>query len=258
MSELVVSCCMIIWVCNRGGLFGVTAVTNQKNPYESTLCPLPNGATTTNESDRMTTTELDVRRKVMSTPMGEVAELALHGMQHEQAKLSAIRFSRAKKMPIRVLESPENILKFQRCTAEESKAKAYPEMDMLKIGESHLYEVAYPKFQAVRMAASAINRRGEVLLSCAQEAGGIRVLRHPLAAQEVSEHGLIAKPPRSSKYGLEALETVRELSFTPADAAEVLRLRAAVSIKGRLMGWKLRCRLQDDGSMLVVRLENAA
>ena len=203
----------------------------------------------------MTTTELDVRRKVMSAPMGEVAELPLIGMEHEQAKLSAIRFSRAKKMPIRVLDSPAGILRFQRCTAEEAKAKAYPEMGMLEIGKSHLYEVAYPKFQAVRMAASAINRRGVVLLSCTQEAGGIRVTRHPLAAEEVAEHGLIAKPLRSSKYGLEALESVRELPFKPADTAEAMRLRAAVSIKGRLMGWKLRCRLQDDGSMLVYRLD---
>jgi hypothetical protein len=206
----------------------------------------------------MTTTELDVRKKVMSTPMGAVAELPLKGMAHEQAKLSAIRFSRAKKMPIRVLDSNPDVLKFQRCTADEAKSKAYPEMDMLKIGESHLYEIPYPKFQAVRMAASTVNRRGEVLLSCTQEATGIRVTRHPLAAEEVAEHGLVAKPQRASKYGLEALETVRELTFNPADAAEVLRLRAAVSIKGRLMGWKLRCRLQDDGSMLVVRLGAAA
>lgn len=203
----------------------------------------------------MTANELEIRKKVKATPMGEVGMIDLGGMDYEQARLCALRYSRLKKLPITVLGSAPDVLKFKRVTADEARTVTYPEMDLLKIGDSHLFELPRPLQQRVRMAASVRNRRGTVLLSCSVEASGIRVTRYPLTQTEIDAHGPIQEPQRASKYGLERLAAERELRFTPADHAELMRIRSSVSVKGKLTGWKLACRTQFDGSVTVTRLD---
>lgn len=200
--------------------------------------------------------EIKIRKRVALTPMGDIAVMPLEGMEHERARLCAIRYSRLKKYPIVVLTEKPGQLSFKRVTADEAKTTTYPEMDLLKISDSHLFPVPRPMQQRVRMAASTRNRRGEVLLSCALEPGGIRVTRHPLTPDEIASRGIVAQAPKSSKYGLEKLSTQSELRFELAAYVDQMRLRQAVSTKGRLEGWRLRCRLQDDGiTLLVVRLD---
>lgn len=200
--------------------------------------------------------ELEIRKLVATTAMGEVGSIRLTGIDYEKAKLTAIKFSRLKKYPILVLGSKPDQLSIRRVTAEAAKTVMYPEMDTLEIGSSHLFELARPLHQRVRMAASARNRRGAVLLSCAQDGPFIRVTRHPLTTDEMKTHGPVQEVvTRSSKYRLERLETEREIRFRPENHAEVLRIRASVSTKGKLTGWKLACRSQFDGSMTVTRLD---
>lgn len=200
--------------------------------------------------------EIKIRKRVALTPMGDIATMSLDGMEYERAKLCALRYSRSKKYPIIILAAKPGQLSFKRVTEDEAKTTAYPEIDLLQIGESVLFELPLPLHQRVRMAASTRNRRGVVLLSCSMEPGGIRVTRHPLTQNEIALHGIISQEPKASKYGLEKLATQRELRFELPAYVDQMRLRQAVSTKGRVEGWKLRCRLQDDGiTLLAVRLD---
>jgi len=173
----------------------------------------------------------------------------------EKAKSAAVRFSRAKGLPILVMEQQPGRLTFKRVTIEESKTVKYPEMDTLQIGQSHVFKVARPLHARVRMAASVRNRRGMVLLSCAQDGDFVRVTRHPLTEDEMNAHGPVLVVARASKYGLEKLETERELTFKPVDHRDLLRIRASVVVKGKITGWKLATRTQFDGSLTVTRLD---
>ena len=187
--------------------------------------------------------------------MGAVASLVIGSYDYDKAKATAIRYARAKHYPIVILSQQPGRLTFRRVTLEESKTVMYPEMDMLQIGQSHLFEVAKPVHQRVRMAASVRNRRGAVLLSCTTEGPFIRVTRHSLTTDEMKAHGPIAKPDRASKYGLENLATQRELHFKTTDFAEILRIRSSVAIKRKLTGWDLATRVQFDGTLIVTRLD---
>ena len=200
--------------------------------------------------------DLEIRKKIKAAAIGEAFTMPYGQVTEEYAKQRAQAFSRAKKCPIVFLDgAPAGHIAFKRVTPEEANPVLYPEMDCLKIGESHLYELPTPMHQRVRMSASVRNRRGEVLLSCTKEAGGLRVTRHPLTAEEIKRHGLLPEKQKTSKHGLERLETEREITLHPQTYAEIRALRVAVSNKGQLTGWKLTCRVQDDGSVLVTRLD---
>jgi hypothetical protein len=200
--------------------------------------------------------ELEIRRAIAKTEIGQTVVMPIGDIPLDRAKHIAKSFGGRKRFPVLIFESPEDRpgeLCFKRVTAEEAKAHKYPEIDALKIGEYHVFKVPPPMHQRIRVAAHIRNRRGLVLLSCTVDPGGLRVTRHPLTPKEIEHHGIA---PKTSKYGLESLETAHELRFNMPAYADQMRLRQAVSTKGRLMGWKLRCRLQDDGAtMLVVRLQ---
>lgn len=210
------------------------------------------------------TTSLEIRKTIINLPFGESASLVLGDLPLEHAKDVALRFSRARKLPILILPSDPGVLALRRVTQTEANPGKYPEMSALKIGESHLYEVPPPMFQRIRIAASNHNKTGLVLFSCRSEAQGLRVTRHPLTAEEIAAYGLIepTKKPapaqvaqvpkvrKPTKYALERLATESTLRFDiPRTAHGDLRTR--VTQYAMKHGLTLRCRVQDDGSMLV-------
>lgn len=205
--------------------------------------------------------DLEIRKRIAATPIGETVVMPIGDLPLDQARSIAKSFGGRKRFPILIFDAPDDRpgeLCFKRVTEEEAKLSTYPEMDVLGIGESHLFKLPTPMHQRIRMAASIRNRRGQILLSCTLEAEGLRVTRHPLTEAEIAAHGFVQTPKRASKYGLEQLEHQSELRFTGMQFVETQRLRLAVSTKARLMGWKLRCRLQNDGTMVVTRLGDQA
>ena len=111
------------------------------------------------------TTSLEIRKTIINLPFGESASLVLGDLPLEHAKDVALRFSRARKLPILILPSDPGVLALRRVTQTEANPGKYPEMSALKIGESHLYEVPPPMFQRIRIAASNHNKTGLVLFS---------------------------------------------------------------------------------------------
>lgn len=203
----------------------------------------------------MIQTTIVIRKKIMSSSPGDKFDIPLIEIDRDKAVHAATDCARYRRKPIIILESPEHILRIQRVESNSEKGNLYDAMDELEIGQSHLFEVPPPAFQRVRLAASLRNKQGRILLSCKSEPSGIRVTRHPLTPEEVAAHGIAQAAPRASKYGLERLEHEAELTFKPADHAELLALRSAVTTKRKHTGWKLVTRTQLDGSVKVHRIK---
>jgi hypothetical protein len=200
--------------------------------------------------------DLEIRKRIAAAQIGETVVMPIGDLPLDQARAIAKSFGGRRRYPVIIFDAPDDRpgeLCFKRVTEDEAKSFAYPELDLLQIGQSHLFAAPKPMHQRIRMAASVRNRRGDVLLSCTLETGGLRVTRHPLTEAEIAAHGFIETPKRPSKYGLEQLEHLTELRFTSMQFVETQRLRLAVSTKAKIMGWKLRCRLQNDGTMVVTR-----
>lgn len=196
--------------------------------------------------------ELEIRKRIVSAEPGLIIEMPIGHMTPEVAQLRAKAFAKTRGIRIAILESTDGIA-FKRLTDAEASRQAYPEMGSLEIGGSHLYELPPPLHQRVRMAATAKNRSGLVLLSCSRESGGIRVTRHPLTPDEIQAHGLVAPRARGSKYGLERLETEAEIFLQPTSPVETRAIRVAVSTKAQNAGWQLSCRKLDDGRLHIKR-----
>jgi len=118
-----------------------------------------------------------------------------------------------------------------------------------------------PELQRIRLAASQYSTRHAMPVSCQLlEPGRLRVFRPDLVARAPSPdrraQALTSTRPRSDKYGLDRLADDRELRFT-VPPSEQNNVRQAVSAKARRTGWRIRCRLQDDGSMMVYRADAA-
>jgi hypothetical protein len=196
--------------------------------------------------------ELEIRKSIIAAKPGEVVTKPTGHVELLVAQERAKSFAKSKKVLIRILPSTD-ALKFERIDPATVARGNYAEMDDLAIGQSHFYEFPAPLHSRVRMAASARNRNGEVLLSCSREGGGIRVTRHPLTTGEIKDHGLIHVAPRQSKYGLERLATESEMLLEPATPMELRNMRVAVSTKAINEGWKLVCRKMADGRLKVTR-----
>lgn len=201
--------------------------------------------------------EIEIRRKIKSTPPGATASAAIGHLSNDEAKACAEKFARAKKLPIDSITVEDGNLTFRRLTADEYDPKPYLRLDELQIGESRLFELPPALHQRVRMAASVRNRKGHVLLCCAREGDFIRVTRQPLTEAEIIEHGFAKTPERASKYGLERLADVREIRLQ-IGRNEYDTLRNVAHRKANRTGWTIRCRIQDDGSMLVYRTDPGA
>lgn len=69
---------------------------------------------------------------------------------------------------------------------------------------------------------------------------------------------VLPRPPRANKrWDLDGLAKGERLIFT-VSPAEHHKLRLAASQKGKVTGWTIRCRIQDDGTMVVYRTDAGA
>jgi len=200
----------------------------------------------------MIETPMKIRTAVMQLAFDKPVTITLPGMSADDIAEAAVAFGRRKHIGVHASHSADGVI-LQR-VAFTKGVSAYPEMDALKIGDSHLYDLPPPAHQRIRLAASIRGRQGRGMFTCTREGDAIRVTRLPATDAERQACGPAVVPARVTKYDLERLAGVRELRFQ-VPRAEESRLRMAAHRQAVKTGWPIRCRLQDDGSMLVYRTD---
>lgn len=200
----------------------------------------------------MSTTELNLRRAVIQLQDGQTKSLDIDAGSAQALKAYAEKFARSRKIGIDVTIDGSKMI-IER-TGTLVSTQRYGEMDALAIGESHLFKVSIAEHASLRRMASYRNRDGSGrFFSCSVEPDGMRVTRMPMTESERQAAPVIAEPRRASKYGLERLADVSEIRFE-LPKKDHQKLRIAVHQFSVKTSWTIRCRLQDDGSMLVKRM----
>lgn len=192
----------------------------------------------------MTFDSLTLRRRIVR--LAHVGENFSITGDFARIESEAVSFCRAKKIPIRI-EVTDDGATITRIEAQQRGSERYPGLTKLQPGDSILIEVDPKEHQRVRVYASHLGRKMGAVFRCTKSGEAILVTRIDGTDAEQS-------PARASKYDLDRLATQREIRFElpPADHH---KLRLACSHKARITGWAIRCRLQDDGSMLVYRTD---
>lgn len=186
-----------------------------------------------------------VRRKILElTGAGSSTEMdGPHDLIEHEAK----SFGRARGIRL-LLERVGGSVRVTRLADRQKGMHAYPEIAGLAPGQSVLLDVPPASHQRVRVTASQTSMKTGATYRCLREGDAIRVVRTDGA--DVSAD----LPVRATKYSLDRLSTGERLVFH-VEPRERTRLRSACSTKGLQTGWTIRCRLQDDGSMLVYRTD---
>ena len=222
-------------------------VCNALNPngfFETAPQPAP--CTLNQKRQAMTFDSLDLRRRIVRLAIpGDSFTFA---GDFELVKAGALQFSRAKRIPVRIEPSDGGAV-ITRVDADQAGSVRYPAFGKLQPGESELISVSPQEHQRVRLFASYFGRKTGATFRCTKVDDGIMVTRIDGTAEA-------QQPARVSKYDLGRLATQREIRFD-LERAEHHKLRIACSTKARTTGWAIRCRLQDDGSMLVYRVGDA-
>jgi hypothetical protein len=204
----------------------------------------------------MSDQKITIRRIVVQLQNGQSKSLEAEARQHSDLKDYAERFARSRKIAVEVTSEGSKLTIHHH--GDLLSTARYGEMDGLKVGESHVFKVGIPEHAAVRRMASYRNRDGSGrLFKCSVVDGGMRVTRMPATVEERQAMAVVDEPRRASKWGLEQLEHTRELRFDiPRPDHQRLRLSAhQMAVKA---SWTIRCRIQDDGSMLVYRTDAGA
>lgn len=196
-----------------------------------------------------------IRRKIMRLEVGSSTTVLIPGLSSAEIQAEATRFTKAKKLHCTFHQTEEGLV-IQRIEAPE-RASSYPEIDALKVGQSHVFDLPLPMHQRVRLAASTRQRQGKGAFTCTREGDQIRVTRLPATEDERAACDPIQAPARTTKYNMERLSVEREIRFT-VPRAEESKLRLAAHRQSLKTGWTIRCRLQDDGAMLVYRTDAGA
>lgn len=190
-----------------------------------------------------------VRRTVVQTEPGQTATIDIGMALPMRYERALVDFANKRHCPIRVISNERGLITFERLptgTPTFDERISYDPIDALQVGESCLFEIPPALYSRVRVATGRRNAMGDVRLSCSSEAAGIRVTRHELGK----------KPRRATRWGLERLETEKQITVTVADFSQRKALSAAVYAMSRCHFWKLTTRALDDNTVLVIRLDD--
>lgn len=190
---------------------------------------------------------LDLRRKLIR--LAEPGDSVEFAGPFDLIDAEVRRFSRGRGIPFDIEQADGGA----RITRKQKKPKgmhAYPEIAELKPGESVLLDVPPISHQRVRVTASQTALKTGATFRCMREGDAIRVIR----TDGIDSRAAAALPARPTKYDLDRLATGARLTFDVAPADQ-FKLRSACSFKAKQTGWAIRCRLQDDGTMLVYRTD---
>jgi len=198
---------------------------------------------------------LRIRRAMMRLALNTPIAIDVPGMSPEAIQDEAKRFAKTRRIPVEVKLTATGIT--ARRIEADVKPSVYPELDALKVGQSHLFDLPPAMHQRIRLAASNRSRMGSVRLTCSRDGDGIRVTRLPMTDEERQACTNIDAVTRTSRWGLERLQTEREMRFD-IDRRDHQKLRMAAHQFNVKRDWRIRCRIQEDGSMLVYRVDEQA
>jgi len=198
---------------------------------------------------------LSIRRSINPLTIGQSATLQIADTPPADVIAYAKKFAKQRGMFISISETPEGVVVTRTETA--TRHPAYPEMATLGVGKSHLFQVPRAFHHRIRQAASFRSKTTGMRLACTVEGDGMRVTRLPVTPEEIAACGSMQPVARVTKYDLDRLSTTRELRFT-IERSDHHKLRLACTNKAKTTGWTIRCRLQDDGTMLVYRTDAGA
>lgn len=200
--------------------------------------------------------ELEIRRTIMRMTVGSTSDVDVPVGQESDAAACAVSFARSKKIEVLVTQEDGSIA-ITRVEPKE-KPNVYPVLDALKVGESHLFPFPPRMHMRVRMAASARNRTGDVLFSCRKEGHQIRVTRMPVTDEEAASVTIPPNPRGAEgKYMLSRFLVPGAKVVYDVPRSDHYAIRNSVSRFAIMNDLRIRCRVQDDGSMLVYRVDGA-
>lgn len=203
------------------------------------------------EIGAMTFDRSEIRRKILTlADTGDSVQISGHPTRTEAEAKS---FGRARGIRLRIQLTESGIIATRLAPAQRG-AHAYPEIAELEPGSGVLINVPPLSHQRVRVNASQTAARLGRTFRCMREGDAIRVIR----TDGVNPEQVAAIPARSNKYNLDRLATSPQIIFGGVPTNERTRLRSACSFKSAQTGWTIRCRLQDDGTMLVYRTDAGA
>ena len=196
-----------------------------------------------------------IRSKILGIAVGAKQTISAAGTESGELEAIAKQFCRSRGLTclFRITAAGLEIERIEK----PQRGSLSPEIDALEVGQSKLFELPPTMHQKIRMACGYRSASGKVRLSCNREGDFMRVTRLPMTESEAEACGPITAPPKVTKYDLERLGSVRELVFNIA-RPDQQKLRLAVHRQQTKTGWTIRCRLQDDGTMLVYRTDSGA
>lgn len=193
---------------------------------------------------------LDIRRRIVR--LAHPGQTATVTGPFDQIEKEASSFGKSRKMQIRITQTDGGAL-IERLPDLPAARHAYPEIAALEPGQNVLLDVPPISHQRVRVTASQTALRLGTTYRCMREGDAIRVIR----TDGMDPDANAALPIRATKYNLDRLTTEPKIVFE-VERQERARLRSACSAKSAQTGWTIRCRLQDDGTMLVYRTDAGA
>jgi hypothetical protein len=201
--------------------------------------------------------ERAIRASILKTTINGCKFIPTPPGTEDEAERCALRFSKARKIPL-ITSIAQGGIEITRTLGEEMRS-IYPEIDNLQVGQFYVFPLPPSMHGRVRAAASARNKTGKVRYACSRDVDQIRVTRLPMTAEEVETCGKIPEVQRKNRWSrLNELDSAPLLIFEVSHFTDERALRVAAYQKGRTMGWKIRCRLQDNGTMAVYRTDPGA
>lgn len=196
----------------------------------------------------MNTSKVDIR--IAIGKLAKAGDSAAFTGPFPYIEQTAKPYARRLNIPVLIVETPTGATVTRIDAPPPKGLHSYPQIAALEPGASVLIEVDPLSHQRVRLAASNLGAKLGLVFRCTRTGNAIKVTRTDGPGEQLPA-------TRASKYNLERLATERELRFS-LPPEEQHRLRLAATYKARMMRWKIRCRLQDDGTMLVYRTDPGA
>lgn len=194
-----------------------------------------------------------IRAAIVQTTIGGNNVIRTPPGTEDEAERVALEFSKSKKIPI-IVSVIQGGIEFTRVEGVE-KPSVYPEIDALLVGQYHTFPFPPSMHGRVRAAASARNKTGTVRFACSRDGDQIRVTRLPLTPEETALCSKIPEVERLHRWGRLADLDTKPLVIFEIEPKDHHKLRLAASQKAKTMGWTVRCRLQDNGTMAVYRTD---
>lgn len=199
--------------------------------------------------------QLTIRRAIVQLKQGASAMIKTTSERSAEVKAYAEKFARGRKIGLKATIGPDGVTLTRG--ANMVSTSRYSEMEVLAVGQSHVFDAPPSDHANIRRIASHHNRDGGKFFKCTREGDGLRVTRMPVTEAEREQYGTPDIPGRKTKYDLDRLAHIDELTFD-LPRTEHQKLRMAVHRASIKNDWPLKCAIQPDGTLRVIRTDKVS